>query len=81
MITVVFFGAARIEFGIREIVVEASSVSELLKKIATKFNITYKKAKQYLCFVNEENITSLKMWRTKLFDGDKVMLLSPASGG
>lgn len=81
MVTVVFFGAARIAFGVREIVIEAKSVSELLKKIAEKFNITYKQTKQYLCFVNEENITSLKMWRTKLSDGDKVMLLSPSSGG
>lgn len=81
MVTVVFFGAARLEFGVKEVVIEAKNVGELLKKIAKQFGITYKTAKQHLCFVNEQNITSLKMWRTKLNDGDKVMLLSPASGG
>ena len=30
---------------------------------------------------NDVNIASLKMYKTKLNDGDKVMFLSPASGG
>lgn len=81
MVTVSFFGAARLDFDTKEIILDAKDIASVVQQICQKFNITKKKARQYLYFVNEQNITELKMWRTKLNKGDKIMLLSPASGG
>lgn len=81
MIEVKFFGTARVKFQVRSIEVEASDVKELISVVAERFSIREKEVKQFLIYVNDVNIASLKMYKTKLKDGDKVMFLSPASGG
>ena len=80
MIEVKFFGTARVKFQVRSIEVEASDVKELISVVAERFCIR-EEVKQFLIYVNDVNIASLKMYKTKLNDGDKVMFLSPASGG
>ena len=71
MIEVKFFGTARVKFQVRSII----------SVVAERFCIREKEVKQFLIYVNDVNIASLKMYKTKLNDGDKVMFLSPASGG
>lgn len=81
MVNVKFFGIARIKFKEKEINVEAKNVKELLGVIADRYNVSVKDVKQFLIYVNEVNIVDLKTFRTPLKDGDKLMFLSPSSGG
>jgi molybdopterin converting factor small subunit len=81
MVSVKFFGSARVKFGIKELNVEASDLSSLLKITAGELKVSEKDLKQFVVYVNDVNISKLKMWKTKLKDGDGVMFLSPASGG
>lgn len=81
MVTVKFFGSARVKFKVKEIQIEALTIKELMSQVALQFNVNAKDIKQYLIYVNEVNITQLNLYRTKLNDGDIIYLLSPASGG
>lgn len=81
MVIVKLFGTARLKFNEKEVQVEASTVKELTVVLAERYGVKAKDIRQFLIFVNDSNITALKMFRTKLNDGDVIMLLSPASGG
>ena len=81
MVNIKFFGSARVKFGIRELSVDASDMGGLLKAVAAEFKVCEKDLKQFIVYVNEVNISKLKMWKTKLNDGDGIMFISPASGG
>ncbi|HKL94591.1 MAG TPA: MoaD/ThiS family protein [Clostridia bacterium] len=81
MVHIKFFGTARVKFGKSEMVANAKCVKELLQIVADEFGVRVKDIKQFLIYVNEINISKLKMWRTKLYEGDQIMFLSPASGG
>ena len=81
MITVKLFGAARINYKDREVEVDASTVKEVLEKLAAKYNAPLKDFKQFVYFVNDVNIDKLKMYKTALKDGDVVMVISLGSGG
>ncbi|MDD4839309.1 MAG: MoaD/ThiS family protein [Clostridia bacterium] len=81
MVYVKFFGSARVKFEKKEMEADCSDIKTLLQIISKEFGVEVKDVKQFLVYVNEVNINKLKMWRTKLSDGDKIMLLSPASGG
>lgn len=81
MVKVILYGSARVILKEKEVDLEAKTVKEVLKKLAEKFDVKYSKLKQHLIFVNEVNITKLKMYRTSLKDGDVLYFLSPASGG
>ncbi len=81
MVTVKLFGTARVKFHEKEFQVEAGTVKELMEVLADRFSVRTKDVKQFLIYVNEVNITKLKMYRTKLNEGDVIMFLSPASGG
>ncbi len=81
MITVTFFGFARDAFKTNKIEVEARSVRELLHYLADTYDIKYREIKKFVIFVNEVNITQLHMYLTKLNPGDKVLFMSPVSGG
>jgi molybdopterin converting factor small subunit len=62
--------------------VEADSVRGLLYAMEKQLEgLTYKDLKQSVIFINGKNITDLKMYRTKLKDGDNVIFMSPVSGG
>ena len=81
MITVKLFGAARINFKDKAVEMEASTVKEVLEKLAEKYNVSIKDFKQFVYFVNDVNIDKLKMYKTPLKDGDIVMVISLGSGG
>lgn len=81
MVKVKFFGSARVMLKEKEIEGDFASVKDVLEFVADKYGVTVKDMKQHLIYVNEVNITKLKMYKTKLNDGDIIMLLSPASGG
>ncbi len=83
MIRVRFFGLLRLDLGIREITVEAANVKELLVAVAAHTNgmFTAKQLKGYLIYVNGTLSTKLKGYRTKLKDGDEIIMMNPSSGG
>ena len=81
MITVKLFGAARINFKDKEVPLEAATVKEVIEKLAERYSVPAKSFKQFVFFVNDVNIDKLKMYRTKLKDGDVVMVISLGSGG
>ena len=81
MVTVKLFGAARVNYKDKEVQVDASTVKEVLEKLAEKYSAPVKDFKQFVYFVNEVNIDKLKMYRTPLRDGDVVMVISLGSGG
>jgi molybdopterin converting factor small subunit len=82
MIKVEFFGLYRLNYDMSYWEVEASCISDLLKKLAKEFPIyTYKELKNSVIMVNDVNFLKLKKYKTELKDGDSVFIMSPASGG
>lgn len=82
MVKVKFFGLLRLDIKLKEIEVEANSVKELLFAVAEKTQVfSAKELKGYLIYVNGTLSTKLKGYRTKLCDGDTVIMMNPASGG
>ena len=61
---------------------EASDINNLLEKLS-KYNsfYSYKQLKDSIILVNGKNIMDLNRFRTRLKDGDIVLIMSPASGG
>lgn len=82
MVKVKFFGLLRLDLKIKEIEVEASTVNQMLEKLSEQIpSMTAKDFKGYLIYVNGTPINKLKNFRTKLKDGDEVVMMNPASGG
>lgn len=78
MITVKFYGLLRLDAGIRELNVEAASVTELYARVAEKTDrITRKHLEGCVLLVNGK----VSGRRTKLTDGDVVQLMPPVAGG
>lgn len=76
MITVKLFGLLRLESGIKEQQVEASTVKEVLQQLA-QMGISAKDLAGCVIFVNGESANK----RRKLTDGDTVVLMPPVAGG
>ena len=76
MITVKLFGLLRIESGIKEKVMEAASVKEVLGNLAA-CGIPEKELSGCVILVNGKSANK----RSKLADGDAVILMSPVAGG
>lgn len=82
MIKVKFFGLLRLDLQLKEIEVQASTVKELLAAVAEKTGkFTARELKGYLIYVNGTLSTKLKGYRTKLSDGDEIIMMNPSSGG
>ncbi|MEG1613799.1 MAG: MoaD/ThiS family protein [Clostridia bacterium] len=82
MVKVKFFGLLRLDLKIKEIDVEAQTVKELLSEVAQKTKMfSPRELKGYLIYVNGTLSTKLSGYRTKLKDGDVVIMMNPASGG
>lgn len=84
MIKVIFYGLARIKTGVKEVTLDKDikNMKECLYALSEKLeNFSYNELKKYVLFVNGKNITDLKMYRTKLKNGDIVQFMSPVSGG
>ena len=82
MVNVEFFGLYRLSYGIQQCSLESKNVKELFKKLYEMNPVyTVKELKNAIIYVNDVNFIKLKKYRTKLADGDKVLIMSPASGG
>lgn len=82
MITVRFFGLLRLKIDKKALTLEAKTIDELLKNINKVYpQISIFELKNSQIFVNGENITSKKLFKTKLNDNDEVHILSAAAGG
>ena len=76
MITVKLYGLLRIESGIREKQLEAATVKEALEQL-TLCGLDRKDLKGCVVLVNGKSANR----RSKLEDGDTVVLMSPVAGG
>ena len=76
MITVKLYGLLRIESGIRKKQLEASNVKEVLDTLAY-CGIPRKDLNSCVILVNGNSARK----RSKLADGDTVVLMSPVAGG
>ena len=76
MITVKLYGLLRIESGIKEVQLEAKTVKEVLDQLASR-GIAPKDLHGCVVLVNGNNANK----RSKLTDGDLVVLMSPVAGG
>lgn len=75
MITVRLFGLVRLETGIRELQVDARNMKELKKELARR--IPEDTLKGCVVLVKGKPAHG----RSKLQDGDEVMLMPPVAGG
>ena len=76
MITVKLYGLLRLESGIKEKQMEASGVKEVLEVLA-ECGISKKDLNSCVILVNGNSANK----RSKLTDGDTVVLMSPVAGG
>ena len=76
MITVKLYGLLRIESGIKEKKLEAATVKEVLEQLAG-CGIRRKDLNGCVILVNGKSANQ----RSKLTDGDTVVLMSPVAGG
>ena len=82
MIEVRIFGLFRARTEKRELELEpVATLRELLPIVAGQTGIPVEEWRQASIFVNGEPMHRLRMLSTRLKDGDKIALLSPASGG
>jgi len=76
MITVKLYGLLRIESGIREKQLEATNIKEILQSLS-ECGIPKKNLDGCIILVNGQGANK----RSKLTDGDTVVLMSPVAGG
>jgi molybdopterin converting factor small subunit len=76
MITVKLYGLLRIESGIKEKQLEATAVKEVLEQLAC-CGIDRKALNGCVILINGSNANK----KSKLTDGDTVVLMSPVAGG
>lgn len=76
MITVKLYGLLRIQSGIKEKQLEVSTVTEILEVLAD-CGIPRKDLNSCVILVNGNSANK----RSKLTDGDTVVLMSPVAGG
>ena len=76
MITVKLYGLLRIESGIKEKQLKAATVKEVLEILAV-CGIPQKDLQGCIILVNGKSASK----RSKLTDGDNVVLMSPVAGG
>ena len=82
MVKVEFFGLYRLNYKMKECEIDAADIKELFRKL-NEMNPVYsvRDLKNSIVIVNDVNFNELKKYRTKLNNGDKVLIMSPASGG
>ena len=78
MIRVRLFGLLRLDSGIKELELEARSVTELLSALEQRSGqLSAEALRGCVIFINGKPGSK----KSRLSDGDEVMLLSPAAGG
>lgn len=82
MVKVEFFGLYRLNYKMAQWETQVDNIFDLLSKL-NEFNpyYTIKELKDSIILLNGKNIMDLKKFKTKLNDGDLVLIMSPASGG
>ena len=81
MVKVEFFGLYRLNYKMKECEIDAD-VMDLFKKLNEAYPVySVKDLKNSIVIVNDVNFNNLKKYKTKLRDGDRVLIMSPASGG
>ncbi|HOO22459.1 MAG TPA: MoaD/ThiS family protein [Clostridia bacterium] len=82
MIKVEFFGLYRLSYKMKEWTTDASTVEEVIEKLAAEYPVySVKELKNSVIMVNGTNFLKLRKFKTELKDGDTVFVMSPASGG
>lgn len=82
MVSVRFLGLIRLKIKLSTIQLTAKRLDELLLKINEQFNeLNIEDLKKSVILVNGKNIIHLKVFKTKLSDGDQVEIMSPVGGG
>lgn len=81
MINVKFLGLVQLLITTKETMVDSSTVDEALKVISRRYNIKLSILKNSIILVNEINIVQLRKFKTRLYDGDEIIILSPGGGG
>ena len=76
MITVKLYGLLRIDSGIKERQLEAATLKEVLDDLAD-CGLSPRDLQGCIILINGKNATK----RSKLTDGDTVVLMSPVAGG
>ena len=76
MITVKLYGLLRIESGIKEVQLDAGNVNEVMAHLENR-GISRKALSGCVILVNGNSANK----RSKLADGDRVVLMSPVAGG
>ena len=76
MITVKLYGLLRIESGIKELKLEARTVTDVFQALAEK-GLSPKELNACLVLINGTSANR----RSKLKNGDTVILMSPVAGG
>ena len=76
MITVKLYGLLRIESGIKEAQLNAGTVKEVLDHLEGR-GISHKDLSGCVILINGNSASK----RSKLTDGDRVVLMSPVAGG
>ena len=76
MITVKLYGLLRIESGIKEKRLTASTITEVLEQLA-QCGLSKKDLDGCIILINGKSAKK----RSKLTDGDTVVLMSPVAGG
>ncbi|NCA91651.1 MoaD/ThiS family protein [bacterium] len=82
MITVKLYGLYRLkaENPVYEIN-KVKTLADALVKLELATNVSVKEWEKAVIYINGVAIDKLKMFKSKLKDGDEVAILSPASGG
>ena len=82
MVEVKLFATLRREAGGKGFEMNASSVEEVLRELATRYDSGFREQlKQVTILVNGRNAVQLKGKRTRLCDGDVVSIFPPMAGG
>ncbi len=78
MITVKLFGLLRLDSGIKELTLDAASIAEVQQILLSESDrITKKDIDGCVILINGKQGSK----RSKLQDGDQVVLMSPVAGG
>jgi len=82
MAKVKLFGIYSLEVNKDELIIEADTIEAILLKLSSiEPNLTIKRLKGSLIFVNDKNISELNMFKTKVKPDDNISILSPIAGG
>ena len=82
MVTVKFFSHLRRALGTPSVQLDANTVSDVIEQLESRFGADFSdKIGHCKVYVNGSNVGLKKGKKTKLGDGDEVVVLPPVAGG